>query len=63
MTNKEVKAIVAEAYCKAIEKEKKNCEFYIAMNPGSEAERNKQMQIAIAGIDNLYYTIADLLPR
>lgn len=63
MTTKEIKSMMAEAYHQAIAKEKKNCDFYIAMNPGQEEERKKQMQIAIAGISNLYYTMADLLPR
>lgn len=63
ITSKELRNILASSRENANSIAKKNADGYIKYNPQDKERRNRDLQIEICGIDNLYYRILKEIER
>ena len=60
---REVKSLLADAYNDALKIAQKNCDTYIAWNPGRNKERMHDKDIENCGINSLYYRMIEQLEK
>ena len=59
LSSSEAKCMLSCAFQNALETAQKNSEAYIALNPGDAERRQRDLQIEILGINNLYFRMMD----
>lgn len=63
LSTKEVKNALACARDNAIRIARKNCDDYIKWNPQDKERRERDLDIEICGISNLYYKMIEEMER
>ena len=63
MSSKEARNMLSVAYENAIRIARKNCDDYIKYNPQDAKRRQRDLDIELCGINNLYYRMIDELER
>ena len=63
MTSRQVRNMLGCAFDNAIESAKRNAKFYIALNPDDAERRNRDLDLELCGIENLYHKMLSEIER
>ena len=63
MTSRQARNMLGYAFDNAIASAKRNAKFYIAVNPDDAERRNRDLDLELCGIENLYHKILAEIER
>lgn len=63
LTSREARNMLGCAYDNAVASARKNAKFYIALNPDDAERRNRDLDLELCGIENLYHKMLSEIER